>query len=142
METKKFIVNGCETDWCYLTYQDKINLIKDEKTTEEDKKFLVDKLMETIEYNLCPKRGENEDDVFVRFFSNFVNGRMNSTHKVAEGMARDHRYLQQQMFKVCLEYIKILAENADKGYYDGRNEWACTASKYMIDGLKMADYPY
>lgn len=142
METKKFIVNGYETDWCYLTYQDKINLIRDEKTTEEDKKFLMDKLMDSVEYNLCPKRDENEDDVFVRFFSNFVNGRMCSTHKVAEGMARDHRYLQKQMFKVCLEYIKILAENADKGFYDARNEWACNASKYMIDGLKNADYPY
>ena len=57
-------------------------------------------------------------------------------------MAREHRYLQQEMFKVCLEYVKILAQNAENGRFDPRNEWACKASKYMIEGLKSVDYPY
>ena len=55
---------------------------------------------------------------------------------VAEKMAKDHRYLQSEMFKVCLEYIEILAENADKGYYDGRNKWACETAKKMVNNLK------
>jgi RPA family protein len=44
------------------------------------------------------------------------------------------------MFKVCLEYIKILAENANNGRYDARNEWSCKTAKVMIDHLKEIDY--
>ena len=53
---KKFNVNGRETEWCYLSYQEKIDLIRDENTTEEDRKFLIDKLLSSVEYTLCPKR--------------------------------------------------------------------------------------
>ena len=141
---KKFNVNGRETEWCYLSYQEKIDLIRDENTTEEDRKFLIDKLLSSVEYTLCPKtnEGETRDDVFARFFSDYVNRCGCNKKKAAQHMAREHRYLQGEMFKVCLEYIKILAENANNGYYDPRNEWACKASKYMIEGLKSVDYPY
>ena len=84
---------------------------------------------------------ETKDDVFARFFSDYVNG-SHDKFKAAKHMATEHRYLQSSMFKVCLEYIKILAQNLDEGRFDGRNEWACNAAKYMIDGLKEKDYPY
>lgn len=142
--TKKFNVNGRETEWYYLTYQDKIDLIRDENTSDEDKKFLTDKLIESVEYDLCPKtnEGETRDDVFARFFSNYVNCCGCNKKKAAEHMAREHRHLQNEMFKVCLEYIKILAENCDNGRYDLRNEWAAKTSKEMIDHLKAIDYWY
>jgi hypothetical protein len=46
------------------------------------------------------------------------------------------------MFKVCLEYIKVLAENCEKGWYDPRNKYAAETSKEIIDHLKEIDYPY
>lgn len=139
---KKFNVNGRETEWCYLTYQDKIDLIRSEETSAEDREFLIERLLSSVEYDLCPKtdEGETRDDVFARFFSNYVNRCGCDKKRAAEHMAREHRYLQNQMFKVCLEYIKILADNCDNGRYDPRNEWACKTSKEMIDHLKAIDY--
>ena len=137
METMNFNVNGREKKWYELSNKELVELIKSDTTTEEQRKFLTQKMLERFEYDLCPHDGsETEEDVFVRFFSGFVNGRCHDMHKVAQGMAKDHRYLQQEMFKVCMEYIKILALNANKGYYDPRNEWACKTSKEIIDYLK------
>ena len=46
------------------------------------------------------------------------------------------------MFKVCLEYIKLLAENCEKGWFDPRNQYAVQTSKKIIDYFKEIDYPY
>lgn len=141
MERMKFNVNGREKESFELSNKELVGLIKSDTTTEEQRNFLTQKMLERFEYDLCPHDGsETEEDVFVRFFSDFVNGKCYDKQKVAQGMASDHRYLQQEMFKVCMEYIKILAENANKGYYDPRNEWACKTSKIMIDHLKEIDY--
>lgn len=39
---KKFFVNGREKEWFYLTNRELVDLLKDEKTSEEDKKYLND----------------------------------------------------------------------------------------------------
>jgi hypothetical protein len=57
-------------------------------------------------------------------------------------MCREHRYLQNEMFKVCFEFIKMLAENCENGRFDPRNEYAAQTSKKIIDYLKEIDYPY
>jgi hypothetical protein len=80
--------------------------------------------------------------VFARFFGNFVNGKLHSKKHVAEIMCREHRYLQNEMFKVCLEYIKLLAENCENGRFDPRNQYAAQTSKKIIDYFKEIDYPY
>lgn len=82
------------------------------------------------------KPDETNEQWCARVLSEFVNGRIRSPKRVAEEMAKDHRYLQQEMFKICYEYMKILAENNDKGWYDARNEWACNTAKKMIDSLE------
>jgi hypothetical protein len=144
MATKTFNIDGRDCEVYQLKNRDLVDLIKSDTITEEDRKLLTDKLIERFEYDNCPHHaGEDEKNVFVRQFSDFVNGKCHGEKKkVAELMAQDHRYLQSEMFKICLEYIKILAENHNNGYFDPRNEWACTASHYMIEGLKNADYPY
>ena len=103
---------------------------------DADAEEFLHNILSRFEYDSCQKVGESKDELFARQFSDFVNGRMCSPKDVAEKMAKDHRYLQSEMFKVCLEYIKILAENADKGYYDGRNKWACETAQKMISNLK------
>jgi hypothetical protein len=100
------------------------------------------KVLERFKYDLCPKCGETNDDVFARFFGNFVNGKLRSKKHVAEVMCREHRYLQNEMFKVCLEYIKKLAENYENGRFDPRNQYAAQTSKKIIDYFKEIDYPY
>ena len=132
----KFNINGRETEDYYLSNNEMIDLLESNKLTEEEKKFLTDKVIQRFKYELCKQSGETNDDVFVRQFSNFVNGKMYSRDRVAELMANEHRYLQNVMFRVFLSYAKKLAENAEKGYYDGRNEYAVLTSKKIVDYLK------
>jgi len=143
MASKKFTIDGREYESYQLSNEQILRLIKDDtKACSEDRDFLMEKVLGRFEYDLCPRSGENDDDVFVRFFSNFVNGKLHSKKHVAEMMCREHRHLQSEMFKVCLEYIKQLAENFESGWYDGRNEYAAKTSNNIINHLKEIDYPY
>lgn len=143
MASKKFTIDGREYESYQLSNEQILRLIKDDtKACSEDRDILMEKVLERFEYGLCPKCGENMDDVFARFFGNFVNGKLTSKNHVAEVMCREHRYLQNEMFKVCLEYIKLLAENCEKGWFDPRNQYAAQTSKKIIDYFKEIDYPY
>ena len=102
----------------------------------------MEKAYGRFKYNLCPKSGETNDDVFARFFGNYVNKCPNDFKKATAAMCREHRWIQNEMFKVCLEYIKKLAENCENGIYDGRNEYAVKTSKKIIDYFKETNYPY
>lgn len=77
---------------------------------------------------------ENEQE-FVKQESDFINGRLHHTKEVAQAMARDHRYLVEQRFKLFLEYFKELAKNYRTGFFDPRNEWACKCARVAIDAL-------
>lgn len=142
MAERKFNIDGREYEAYELSNEQIVRLIKGNSVSSDDKEHLKDKVLERFEYDLCPKCGENTDDVFARFFGNFVNGKLHSKKHVAEMMCREHRYLQNEMFKVCLEYIKKLAENCEKGCFDPRNQYAAKTSKSIIDYFKEIDYPY
>jgi hypothetical protein len=64
-----------------------------------------------------------------------ANGVICSKRKVAERMARSHRYLQNELFHLFIEYANILAQNYEKGHYDGRNQSACENAKKVMDLL-------
>ena len=138
----KFTIDGREYEGYELSNEQIVRLIKDDSVSSDDKEYLKNKVLERFEYDLCKRGGETDDDVFARFFGNFVNGRLHDKNHVAEMMCREHRYLQNEMFKVCLAYIVKLAENCDKGYYDPRNQYAAKTSKSIIDYFKEIDYPY
>lgn len=55
-----------------------------------------------------------QDKAFAQEFSNFVNGRMCSADLTGKELTRAHCYLQQQMFKVCIGFIRQLALNYQK----------------------------
>ena len=138
----KFTIDNREYEDYQLSNKQLLELVRSENTTSEEKEFLTSKIIDRFSYDLCPKAGENEDDVFVRFFSNFVNGKMTSIKDVADKMAQDHRYLQSEMFKVCLAYIENLAHKFNAGYYDGRNAYACETSSKIIKALDEMNVPY
>jgi hypothetical protein len=103
---------------------------------------LLEKILSRFESESCLKPGETKDEHFASQFGDFVNGRMSSPKEVAKKMATEHRYLQNEMFKVCLEYIKVLAEDCENGFYDPRNKYAAETSKKIVDMFKETDYPY
>ena len=130
----KFTLNGREYEDYQLSNAQIIELLEgDHDVTDMGHEFLMKKVYERFKYDLCPKSGEDTDDVFARFFGNYVNGKCHDKKKVAEIMCREHRYLQNEMFHVCMKFIIKLAENCEKGYYDPRNKYAAETSKKIID---------
>jgi len=140
----KFTIDGREYEEYQLSNEQIVRLIEGDTLMDNEKSFLMVKVYQRFKYDLCPRKneGEDDDDVFARFFGNFVNGKCHNKKKVAEKMCREHRYLQNEMFKVCLEYIKKLADNCENGWYDPRNKYAAETSKKIIDFFKEIDYPY
>jgi hypothetical protein len=134
---KKFKVNGREKEWFYLTNRELVDLLKDEKTSEEDKKYLNDMLLKRFERENCPDVGEDEHNVFAKQISNFVNGKCHDMEKTARLMANDHRYLVQEMFKLFIAFAKELSKDFFKGAYDPRNQWACSKSVEIMNKLGM-----
>lgn len=134
------LANGEKVEADKLYYQsNKVLMDSYTKALEEDRNADAEEILHYIlnrfKYDSCQKDGETKDELFARQFGDFVNGTMCSAKDVAKKMATEHRYLQNEMFKVCLAYIKVLAENAKNGWYDPRNEYACKTSKAIIDSL-------
>ena len=84
---------------------------------------------------------ENEKQ-FADEFSRFVNGKMSSAKKTGIELANDHRFLVQEKFKVALFLIEQLSTNDHKGYYDPRDELACTVADETIKHLSEKELYY
>tara|TARA_R110000868_G_scaffold382209_1_gene648696 strand:+ start:307 stop:711 length:405 start_codon:yes stop_codon:yes gene_type:complete len=71
--------------------------------------------------------------------SDYVNHNR-SNKAFIEAFKREHRTLQQSMFKLFLEMVEDLAvEMASDNYHtDGRNEASKNVAKTLIKGFKMA----
>ena len=57
-------------------------------------------------------------------------------------LSTDHRYLQSEFGRTAIQFLGCLAENYDKGFYDGRNEYECRCAKIMISALQDAGLWY
>ena len=129
------MIDGREYEDYQLSNEQIVRLLDSEDITDMGYDYLMEKVLERFKNECCPQYGETNDNVFVRSFSRFVNGRCGNKEKVAELMCNEHRYLQTQMFYVCLAYIRKLAENMEKGNFDLRNMYACQTAKQMIEAL-------
>ena len=72
---------------------------------------------------------------FVRTESDFINGQLCHEKEVAQAMAQDHRYLVGQKAQLYIEFLKQLAIDYRKGWYDPRNEHACKCASIAIKAL-------
>ena len=131
----KFEIDGREYEDYQLSNEQIVRLLDSEDITDMGYDFLMEKVLERFKNECCPQYGETNENVFVRSFSRFVNGRCGNKEKVAELMCNEHRYLQAQMFYVCLAYIRKLAENMENGNFDLRNAYACQTAKQIIEAL-------
>jgi len=67
-------------------------------------------------------------------FSNFVNGASkDDVEDFLWCLKREHRTVQQSMFRLFMQCCKQWAEEKDENYLDGRNEMAVEKSKEIID---------
>ena len=83
-----------------------------------------------------------QDKAFAQEFANFGNGRMCSAENTGRELTRAHRYLQQQMFKVFIGFMRQLAYNYQEGTYDERNEWASRLASEAYTRLIESDLIY
>ena len=74
-----------------------------------------------------------------RQISDIVNSTLFYPMEVGVQLANEHRYLVNEMFKMFLHFSGKLAMDYEKGFYDGRNEFACKCSKIIVDSLKESD---
>lgn len=74
-------------------------------------------------------------DIKAKEISNLINDCSYNARRVGCELSTDHRYLQSEFGKTALHFLGCLAENYDKGYYDGRNEYVCRCAKIMIQSL-------
>ena len=122
----------------YYQFSD-TDLMREYKKTENEemKAFLAEKLLSRFEYDYTQKAGESKEELFGRIMENWVNGKMGSKSKVADRMARSHRYLQSELFWLFYEYCKVLSKNYENNNYDGRNKVAC---KYANDIVNLIGF--
>ena len=129
---KKFKINGREKALWEMQNKELVELLNTD-LTDADKEMVKGKIIERFKYENCPHNSmEDNYDVFARQFSNFVNGRCNNIEKAATLIAKDHRFLLQEKFKLAMAFIKILANDYEKGFFDGRNEWSCKTSNEIV----------
>jgi len=86
------------------------------------------------------------DTEFAKALGNYVNSFSVNQKEVAQLCKNHHRYLQNEEFTLILEILKAFAEEYDENRYDDRNEYACKASKLLInyfisDKFDKEDYP-
>lgn len=137
MIMEKINVDGVDMEIYYLNNSKIVELYESDKTNKEDKAKLLTSIISRFKWSNCPHTSEEDvHDVFARQMSDFVNGKCYNMKKTAEKMAKDHRFLQQEMFKLCLEYINVLSNHFEKERFDGRNEWSCKCSNKIVKHLK------
>lgn len=83
-----------------------------------------------------------QDKAFAQEFANFANGRMCSAERTGRELTKAHRYLQQQMFKVCIGFMRQLAINYQRGFYDERNKWVSHLAAVAYDRLTEDNFIY
>lgn len=114
------------------------------KAYEEEKDTLIKAMLaELVAARLkhfTPRSDETKDEAVGRVLEDYVNGHISSKEKVADRMARSHRYLQQELFYLCTAYINELAQHCEEGRYDARNEYSCKKAKQIIDSCFEKSY--
>ena len=66
MCTKRFNIDGREYEMYQLSNRQLLDLIKDDNISNDDRNLLMGKVLDRFEYDLCPRSGETNDEVFVR----------------------------------------------------------------------------
>lgn len=78
---------------------------------------------------------DKEAKAVVDKMSRFVNGMSRHPESFVKYVTSEHRTLQQSMFNLFLACMKEWAACADKGWYDGRNEFTVKQSKKIMEAI-------
>lgn len=85
-----------------------------------------------MEYSEYKQKMQEKSESLIRDFSNLVNNFSFDTEFFIESFSREHRTLQQSMFRTIVELICFMA--SDEYHTDGRNESSKEMAKNFISG--------
>jgi hypothetical protein len=85
-----------------------------------------------MEYNEYKEKMEKESGKLIKDFSGLVNNYNFDTESLIKAFSKEHRTLQQNMFRTIVELICFMA--SDEYLTDGRNEYSKGMAKNFIAG--------
>ena len=80
-------------------------------------------------------RDEEPEEYSARVISDAVNNLMLDEKKLGELLARDHRTLVANKFRVLMSFVRALGSDYKEGNYDARNEAACRMASLIVDRM-------
>ena len=78
-----------------------------------------------------------ENKEIAKVIEDAINNTSCHPAEVALNLARMHRYLQNEFFKICCFYIIALATNRDESRFDARNEYACKKAAEICEKVHL-----
>lgn len=76
-------------------------------------------------------RARKEAKDLAEKMTSFVNSSSTRKKVLFEELDREHRFLQAEVFDMCIKYIQHVAN--DNYQHDGRNEWCHKFAKQLIE---------
>lgn len=104
----------------------------------EDEKNCIQGLVDRYNSNtfeLWADRG----DFYAEAVSDMVNDTSFNADALAEKMSNDHPTLQQNFMRMCVKFIKKMAE---KSCYDARNKSSVLMAKQMVSNMENDALPF
>jgi len=108
----------------------------DNINVSEQTKSAVSRLMQAYE-NATYAEHTDRHKWYRDVVDDMVNDCSFRDDELAEKMANNHPTLQQSFMRMCLKFIKKMAE---KTYFDGRNEDSVKLAKTIVESIKDNDY--
>ena len=115
-----------------------LGTLKMENRITDDEYYAIKKSLEDAKYNICesvyPIDKRTDGEVLGCLVEDAVNSSCFDKDGFVEWLTtRAHRYLQSEIFKIVLTYIKTYAD-MDNRYFDGRNDWILEYANKIIEG--------
>lgn len=106
MERKKFTIDGREYEDYQLSNEQIVRLLESEDITDTEHEYLMKKVLERFKYDACKRSGEENEDLFARQFSDFVNGKCHDKKRVANTFAESTDTCRMKCSKCVLNILR------------------------------------
>ena len=117
----------------------KLNLLRkftlDRETDTRVRLMAIDSLNNISYFEATKEPKVEKEKQLATTITDALNGRFGSK-EFCEAMSREHRYLQNEFTRLCLEWLEKCSEMYEQGNYDGRNEFSCKIGKEFMNFIK------
>lgn len=119
-------------------FVDRVNEITNSVELTDEQKVALRELVSEYEY-ITYKESSDRHEFYRNIVDDMVNDMAFEDRKLAEKMANNHPTLQQSFMRMCVYFIKCMAE---KTYYDDRNKASVEYAKAVVDNVGESYFPF